>query len=438
MPATLLRQGRILNPATHHDAIGDVVIEGEKIVALAPSISPKEGWSIIDASGLCVTPGWIDMHVHFREPGDPDSETLLSGSRAAAAGGFTSVVCMANTDPVHDNALLTRALRDAARDCPIHVYFMGAVTRGLRGEELADLPSMHEAGVIAFSDDGASLQNGGLLREALRITKMLNCPLIVHAEDTALKAKGVLHEGPVAWKLGLPGNPAVAEWVSVARDILLAQDTEAHLHFAHLSCAQSVAMVREAKAKKIRVTAEASPHHLILSQDDMVGYDTRFKVAPPLRTPNDNKALVEGLRDGTIDALATDHAPHCKVKKEVLFEEAAFGISGLESAMPIYASVAQNHNVPLLSIVRAVTLNPADILGLNDKGRLAIGGDADIALFDLQREWKVEAPQWNSQSTNTPFWGRTLTGKAVATFVHGKLVYQDSSWRKRIAKQENT
>ena len=419
----LIRHGRVINPATKLDTVADVLVQDGVIRQIGPGLPAPEGAEVVDAAGKIVCPGLIDIHVHLREPGHEYKETVATGTRAAAAGGFTAVCCMANTNPVNDTGSITEYILDRARgEGRVHVYPIGAVTRGLRGEELSELAELAEAGCVAFSDDGRAVLNPALYRRAMEYTLPFGTPLISHAEDPSLSGGGVMNEGVVSTELGLPGAPAAAEEVMVARDIILAEMTGAHVHLAHLSTAGAVRLVREAKARGVRVTAEVTPHHLVLTEDAVRTYDPNTKMNPPLRTKRDVEALIEALADGTIDCIATDHAPHALSEKEGEYDRAAFGVVGLETAVAVLLDRLVGAGLlPLVTLIARLSSDPARVLSLPG-GSLAPGARADITLLDLERELTVDPPRFLSRSRNTPFAGWRLRGGPWMTIVGGRRV----------------
>ncbi|MBM4302865.1 MAG: dihydroorotase [Deltaproteobacteria bacterium] len=423
----VIRKARIFDPSQNLDVVGDILIQKGKIEALGAQINVPLGKNIpeIDAQGWLATPGWIDIHTHLREPGQTHKENIRTGTEAAAAGGFTSIACMANTKPVNDSSFITTYIQQkVASESSINVYPIGAITKGLDGQELAEIGSMWEAGIVAISDDGKTVMNSYLMRKALDYSKRFNLAVVCHAEDTNLKGRGVMNEGFNSARFGLRGIPKASEEIIVARDILLTELTGARLHVAHVSTAGSVALIREAKRRGIRITAEVTPHHLTLT-DEVVGtYDTNTKVAPPLREPQDVEAVTEALADGTIDALASDHAPHSVEDKEVEYDHAEFGMVGLETAFPLYYRVALQKGVSLKRIVSAMTHKPAEIIGI-PKGTLKIGADADITIFDPDMKYRINKNDFRSKSKNTPFDGWDVQGKVRYTIVAGKIVYQE-------------
>ena len=419
----LLKGGRVIDPANGVDAVQDVVIADGRIERVAASVIVPKGAETVDVAGKVVCPGFIDIHVHLREPGFEYKETVASGTRAAAAGGFTAVACMANTQPVNDNRSITDyILAKAGREGVVRVYPIGAVTRGLEGKELAELAELAEAGCVAFSDDGKCVMNAELYRRAMEYTLPFGVPVISHAEDCHLAHGTAMHEGVVSTELGIPGAPAAAEDVMVARDILLAEMTGAHVHIAHLSTAGAVRLVREAKARGVRVTAEVTPHHLVLTDEAVRSFDANTKMNPPLRGGRDVEALREALLDGTIECIATDHAPHATSEKEGEFDHAAFGIVGLETAVSVLLDrLVRPGLLPLTTLVSRLTRDPARLLNLPG-GSLAPGAAADITVLDLEAQVTVDPATFRSKSRNTPFGGWTLVGAPVMTLVGGHVV----------------
>jgi len=417
-----IRGGRVLDPASGWDGPADVVLEDGRIAAVAPGLAP-EGAEVFDASGCWVAPGLVDLHAHLREPGQEYKEDIASGGRAAVAGGFTTVACMANTDPVNDDPSVTDYILDRARqDSPARVRPIAAATKGLKGEVMTEMVALGQAGAVAFSDDGKTIMDSGVQRRVLEYSRLADKPVIVHAEDRTLVRDGVVNEGPVSTRLGLPGNPAAAEAVHVARDLLLAELTGAHLHVAHVSTAAAVGLLREARARGIHVTAEATPHHLTLTDEAALGFDTNTKMAPPLRSRADVRACREGLADGTIDAIATDHAPHAVHEKEVEFTAAPPGVIGFETALAVVLELVREGALTPLQLVAALTWNPARILRL-PAGRLERGAPGDVVVVDPAARWLYDPAKGFSKSRNSPWAGRTLEGRALATFVAGRLVY---------------
>jgi dihydroorotase len=419
----LLQGGRVIDPANNLDAVQDVLIAEGKIERLGRSLEAPAGAEIVDASGKIVCPGFIDIHVHLREPGYEYKETVATGTRAAAAGGYTAVCCMANTNPVNDNGAVTDYILAKAKvEGVVRVYPIGAVTRGLRGEELAELAELAESGCVAFSDDGRCVMNAGLYRRAMEYTLPFGTPLISHAEDTSLSQGASMNEGVVSTETGLPGQPAAAEDVMVARDILLAELTGAHVHIAHVSTAGAVRLIRDAKARGLQVTAEVTPHHLVLTEDAVRTWDPNTKMAPPLRTKRDVEALLEALADGTIDCIATDHAPHALSEKEGEFDLAAFGIVGLETAVAVLLDrLVRPGLLPLSTLIARLSRDPARLLNLPG-GNLAAGAPADVTILDPDAETVVDPLRFRSRSRNTPFGGWTLRGAPWMTLVGGSVV----------------
>jgi len=419
----LIRHGRVIDPANGVDAVQDVLIADGKIERVGKNVTAPPGAEVLDATGKVVCPGFIDIHVHLREPGHEYKETVATGTRAAAAGGFTAVACMANTHPVNDNGAVTDYILAKAKvEGVVRVHPIGAVTKNLNGEELAELAELAEAGCVAFSDDGRCVMNADLYRRAMEYTLPFGVPVVSHAEDTYLSRGFTMNEGVVSTEIGLPGAPAAAEDVMVARDILLAELTGAHVHIAHLSTAGAVRLVRDGKARGVRVTAEVTPHHLVLTEEAVRGYDPNTKMAPPLRTKRDVEALVEALADGTIDCVATDHAPHALAEKEGEFDHAAFGVVGLETAVAVLLDrLVKPGLLPLPTLVSRLSRDPARLLNLPG-GSLAPGAPADVTILDLERKTTVDPAKFRSKSRNTPFAGWMLTGAPWLTIVGGKAV----------------
>ncbi|MBI5643834.1 MAG: dihydroorotase [Deltaproteobacteria bacterium] len=435
MTRLVIKGGRLIDPSSNLDGIYNIYIMGGRIASVkeaekdATELVPgAPGLEIIDAAGLLVTPGFIDAHTHLREPGFEYKETIKTGTMAAAAGGFTTILCMANTKPVNDNESVTRYILDKAQreGSGVSVLPIGAVSHGQKGERLTEMAELKAAGCAAVSDDGVPITDGGLMRRALEYSKIFNMPVITHAEDPHLAGSGVMNEGAVSTKLGLKGIPNAAEDIIVARDIALAELTGGRLHVAHVSTRGAVELIRMAKRQSINVTAEATPHHLTLTHDSVFGYDTNTKMNPPLRAWEDVEALRAGLKDGTIDCIATDHAPQSTIEKDVEFDKASNGIIGLETAFSVVYELAQEGILELNQIIKALTINPAKAFSL-DKGSLRVGSSADIAIIDLNKTWKVEPRELKSKSKNTPYGGRTLKGVVVSTIVNGKVIFERKS-----------
>jgi dihydroorotase len=425
--ALILRNGRVMDPASGHDAIADVVIEGETILAIGPGLEAPDGAETLDATGLIVAPGFIDMHVHLREPGFEHSETIETGINAAAAGGFTSVCCMPNTNPVNDSAMVTNYIVERARRLnSVNVYPIGAITKGSLGEELASIGAMKTAGIVAISDDGKPVMNARVMRRAMEYAKAFHLPVINHCEDLHLSSGGDMHEGRESVRLGLRGIPACSEDVMVARDILLAEVTGARYHVAHLSTRHSIEMAAFAKSKGLAVTCEVTPHHFVLADSDVVPYDSNYKMKPPLRGREHVNACLDGVAAGVVDALATDHAPHSGAEKMQEFERCPFGILGLESALGLsLEQLVHSGRIPLMRMIALYTTGPASILRLR-RGRLAAGWPADITVFSTTRKWIYEVAKSRSKSRNSPFDGREFVGGPVATIVNGTIQYRIS------------
>ncbi len=424
MPALLIKNGRVIDPSSGHDAVADVWIEDGVIKGVGPNLSPANT-EVFDATGLIVAPGFIDMHVHLREPGFEHSETIESGARAAAAGGFTSICPMPNTAPVNDSPTVTTyIIEKARRHAVVNVFPIGAITRGSKGEELAAIGSMRQAGAVAISDDGRPVMNAQLMRRAMEFARSFHMPVINHCEDLHLSAGGDMHEGVESVRLGLRGIPGSSEDVMVARDILLAELTGARYHVAHISSRHSVEMVAYAKRKGLPITSEATPHHLTLTDAGMIPYDSNYKMKPPLRSSSDVNAVVEGVVNGAIDAIATDHAPHAGSEKMQEFEKCPFGIIGLETALGIALDrLLHSGKIDIKRFIELFTINPARILGL-DRGTLAPGAPADVTVFSTEQQWTYDVNKSFSKSRNTPFDGARFRGGPVATVVAGQIVWK--------------
>ena len=418
----LLKNGRVIDPANRRDEKADVAIVDGRVAARIP-----EGGEFdeIDCKGLVVAPGLIDSHVHFREPGQSAKETIATGARAAAAGGFTSVVCMPNTSPAVDSPSVVSWIREKAeREACVNVFTTGAITKGIAGEDLAPIGSMARAGIVALTDDGHCVQNHELMRRAREYARMFQLPVLDHCQDYGLVGKGVMHEGYWSTVLGLPGWPSAGEEMIVMRNILLAGLCGTPIHCQHLSSGDSVRLIRDARARGVPISAEVCPHHIALSDESLQGYDTNFKMNPPLRTRSDIDALIQGIADGVVTILASDHAPHCAYEKEVEFDMAPFGIVGLETELGLFLDllVHEAKAIDLPRLIAMLTIEPARLLRL-DRGTLSMGAPGDVTVIDPDLEWKVDAGVFQSRSTNTPFHGWELKGKAVRTIVGGKTVW---------------
>lgn len=423
----LIQNGHLIDPAVPENTGKSILIEDGKVVAwLDHSDGVPEGAEVFDASGLLVAPGFIDMHVHLREPGQEHKETIASGCTAAAAGGWTSVCPMPNTTPVNDNAAITRYMIEQAEHAGVaNVFPIGAITKSSDGSELAEMGEMKAAGAVAVSDDGRPVPNAGIMRRAMQYAKDFDLPVIDHCEDKSLSKGGVMHEGRVSLLLGLKGMPALAEDLDAVRDIILAKETGAHIHIAHVSTKGAIEAVRRAKNDGINVTCEVTPHHFTLTDKAVEGYDTNYKMAPPLRGEEHVEAVIEGLRDGTIDAIATDHAPHHHDEKALEFDRAPFGITGLETAIGLsFKELIEKGVVGLERLVELCSTNPARIFKLEGRGTLKPGSIADITIIDPDLKWTYRNADSVSRSKNSPFDGWDFTGRAVATFVNGKLAYK--------------
>ena len=419
---TVIRNGRIIDPANGRDEVGDLFIVDGKIAKTAKDRDAE----VIDAAGLLVAPGLIDLHVHLREPGFGWKETIESGARAAAAGGFTTIVCMPNTSPVADSPGTIAWIRDRAAEVGcVNVLPSGAISKGLMGEELAPIGSLKQAGVVAITDDGCCVQNNELMRRAIEYARMVGVPVLDHCQDYNLVGNGVVHEGYWSTLLGLPGWPRIGEEVIVMRNILLADCCDHHVHCQHLSAAGSVRLLREARARGVKISGEVCPHHLALTDDAIQNFDTNCKMNPPVRAKEDVAALLEGIADGTIEILCSDHAPHAQFEKEVEFDAAPFGIVGLETELGLFLDllVHKHKTIELPRLIEMFTVNPARLLQI-EAGTLSAGRAADVTLIDPELEWVVNASQFQSTSRNTPFDGWKLKGRAVRTMVGGETVWK--------------
>jgi dihydroorotase len=418
--------GRVIDPANGLDAERTVVLKEGRIAEIAERLERPRDAAVVDARGLWVTPGFLDLHVHLREPGKEYKETVATGALAAVAGGFSAVCAMPNTTPVNDNVGVTELILTRAAEAGLaRVYPIGCISKGQKGEELAEYGDLENSGCVALSDDGRPVMSSALMRRALEYACAFDLPVAVHEEDLVLRGKGVMNEGAVATRLGLGGIPPQAEEVMVLRDIALTELTGGRLHVCHVSTAGSVRALRDAKRRGLRVTAEATPHHLTLSEDDVAcsGYDTDFKMNPPLRSQEDLQALREALADGTVDNIATDHAPHSDVEKGVEFDAADNGIVGLETAFAVCLELVKKGQLQERRLIEALTIGPARVFGLPG-GSLSRGGPADVTLLDTGAEWKCDPADFHSKGKNTPWKGRVLRGRAVRTYVGGKLVYE--------------
>ena len=423
----LIKGGRVIDPANTIDGSYDILIEKGKIAAVEPpgkiTSENPEGTKEIDATGLVVAPGFLDMHVHFREPGFEYKETIETGCQSAAAGGFTSVAVMPNTNPVNDNRSVTEMILSQAKAKGVsNVYAIPAISCGLKGEQLTDMGELAECGAIGFSDDGRPVMSNELMRRALEYSRMFDLPIIQHSEILDLTLGGCMNEGRVSTELGLKGMPTEAEDIMVYRDIALLPKTGGRLHVAHISSAGAVDLVRDAKAKGLPVTCEVAPHHFILTDEAVRGFDTNTKMSPPLRAQRDVDAILEGMRDGTIDIIATDHAPHAELDKQVEYSCAAFGLVGLETALPLSMEMVEQGVITLQEMIAMLTSRPAQLFKL-DKGTLSVGREADVTIFDPAAEYKIDIQSFKSRSKNSPFDGRQVRGRICHTLLKGKIVY---------------
>ena len=419
----LIRGGRVVDPASGLDAIADILLRDGKVAAVGKVTDKAD--ETFNAKGMIVSPGFIDLHVHLREPGQSYKESIASGTQAAAAGGFTSVCAMPNTAPVNDSAETTRWMQSPERGAGVNVFPIAAATVGSQGEKLTDFKALRAAGAIAVSDDGKPVLDDRIMEDALRAAARVGIPVIQHAEDTRLTSGASMNAGPVSFRLGLRGMPVEAEAGVVGRDIELARATKAHIHVAHISTADALKRVKRARAAGVNVTCEVTPHHFVLIDENVGQYDTRFKMNPPLRSAADRDAMIAGLMDGSLDCIATDHAPHARHEKEVEFDKAAFGIIGLETALGItLTELHHKRKLPLKRIVELLSTNPAKIANLQGRGTLAVGSYADVTVFDPAKKWKFDVEKSKSKARNTPFDGWQFTGRVTATVVGGEIVYR--------------
>ena len=425
----LLTGARVIDPSQKMDAVADILLENGKITQIAPKLAKTQNFKdqgkvkTIDLPGMIITPGLIDMHVHLREPGFEYKETIASGCAAAVAGGFTSVACMPNSSPINDNRSITEFIKRKASEAALtNVYPIGAISKDSAGSQLTEFWDLKEAGIIALSDDGKPVMDAALMRRALEYASSLGLPVISHCEDINLSGGGLMNEGYYSTILGLRGIPSIAEEVMVARDILIAEFTKTSVHIAHVSTAGSVQLIREARKRGLRVTAETAPHYFTLTDESLQSYDTNFKINPPLRGPDDLAAIKEGIADGTLDVIACDHAPHGRTDKEVEFEYAACGISGLETSLGLSLQLIHDGILSWPELTAKMSTNPARILGLS-KGTLKAGADGDITVIDPELKWTVDVKAFRSRGKNSPFHGHQMQGRAILTIVSGEIKY---------------
>ena len=422
----LIQNGRVVDPVNATVSILDIFAENGRIVQMEKNIE-AEADVVLDATGLIVCPGLVDMHVHLRDPGLTYKEDIFTGTAAAARGGVTAVACMANTDPVVDSPEQIQYIKEkAAQGNGVHVYPIGAVSVGMRGEEPTDGDALKQAGAVALSDDGCNVDNANLMRDVMILAKRLQLPILCHCEDTSMVENRAVNEGSVSRQLWLEGRPAIAEEIMVMRDAMLAEETGAHVHICHISTAKSVDIVRRMKKHGVPITCETCPQYFTLTEDEILTQGSLARVNPPLRTAKDIKGIIAGLKDGTIDAIATDHAPHSPEEKARSLTRAPSGMVGLETSLAItLTELYHTGKMKLPDLIRAMTYNPASILHLSSKGRLSLGGDADITIFDPEQEWVINPEEFASKSRNTPFAGRKVKGRVKYTIVGGKVIYQD-------------
>ena len=423
----LISNGHLIDPAAPENTGMSVLVEDGRVLAwIKPGETAPEGCEVFDASGLLVAPGFIDLHVHLREPGQEHKETIATGCAAAVAGGWTSVCPMPNTNPVNDNAAITRYMIEQAERAGLaNVFPIGAITKSSDGSQLAEMGEMKAAGAVAVSDDGRPVPNAGIMRRAMQYAKDFDLPVVDHCEDKSLSSGGVMNEGQMSLLLGLKGMPSLAEDLDVVRDIILAKETGAHIHIAHASTKGAVEAIRRAKHEGINVTCEVTPHHFTLTEKAVEGYDTNTKMAPPLRSEEDLEAIIEGIKDGTIDAIATDHAPHHSDEKALEYDRAPFGITGLETALGLaFTELVHKGVIGLERLVEMCSANPAKIFRLAERGTLKPGSVADITIIDPELKWTYSNAESRSKSRNSPFGGSEFTGRAVATIVGGRVIYK--------------
>ncbi len=420
----LIKNGLVIDPSRQYQEKADVLIEGDKIAGVFPSIE-IDNTEVLDATGLVVAPGFIDLHTHLREPGREDKETIETGSKAAAQGGFTSICCMPNTQPINDNATVTHYILSRAKSLGlVNIFPIGAITRESKGEQLAEIGEMYKAGVVAISDDGRPVSNSLVMRRAMEYAKSFGLPVVDHCENKELAAGGVINEGYYSTLLGLKGMSHLAEEADVQRDLMLAEATGAHIHIAHLSTAGSLELVRQAKQKGTKVTCEVTPHHFTLTDSAVIDFDTNTKMNPPLRTDHDVRALIEGIVDGTVDAIATDHAPHHADEKALEYDRAPFGIVGLETAVSLSLDrLYHKEKISLMRLVELLSTAPAKVFNIS-RGTLSVGAQADVTIFDPELKTFVNPAQFCSKSRNTPFADWQLKGRVINTIVSGRVVYR--------------
>lgn len=427
MKKYVIKDGHLIDPANKVDGVMDIRVVDGKISEIKKKITPAKDEIVIDGKNKIIAPGFIDLHCHLREPGQEAKEDLISGTNSAAAGGFTTILTMANTRPIIDQAIIIAGMKHKAQeDAIIHVELTGAVTKGLLGKELAEIGDMASAGAAAFSDDGGYVSDSRLMRAAFEYASLFDKPVISHAEEEELVYDGVMHEGSVSARLGLRGRPAVAEDIAVSRELMLAELTGGRIHIAHVSSKGAVELIRAAKAKGIAVTAEVTPHHLCLTDESISSFNTAFKVNPPLRDQSHIDALVEGLKDGTLDAITTDHAPHAFEEKDCEFSDAPSGFAGFETAFgAMYTNYVQTGILTIYELIEKMATGPAKAFNWSHKGHLGVGATADLLIIDPKKKWKVNSMEFYTRGKASPFEGHEFIGKVMTTMVSGEVVYQD-------------